>query len=122
LAHLELVVGPEVVAGSTRMKAGTAQKMVLNMMTTTALTKLGYVYDGYMVGVQATNNKLKERSIRIVAEITGESNEKSRIALKKSNWDVRITLIHLFKRLSPTEAVVALENRTLGQILRGDYL
>jgi N-acetylmuramic acid 6-phosphate etherase len=64
-------VGPEVVAGSTRMKAGTAQKMVLNMLSTGALTRLGYVYGNLMVNVRPKNSKLRERGIGIIQRVTG---------------------------------------------------
>jgi N-acetylmuramic acid 6-phosphate etherase len=63
--------GPEVVTGSTRMKAGTATKLVLNMLSTGALVKLGYVYGNLMVNVQPTNTKLRDRAARIIAAITG---------------------------------------------------
>ncbi len=66
-------VGPEVVAGSTRMKAGTAQKMVLNMLSTGALTRLGYVYGNLMVNVRPKNSKLRERGIAIIQRLTGVS-------------------------------------------------
>jgi N-acetylmuramic acid 6-phosphate etherase len=114
---IEVVVGPEIVAGSTRMRAGTAQKMVLNMMTTTAMMKLGLVYDGYMVGVQATNSKLKERSKRIVAEITGATLEAVGGALEAAGWDVRVALILLLTDLSSEEAVAELKTHTLRQII-----
>jgi len=114
---IEVVVGPEIVAGSTRMKAGTAQKMVLNMMTTTAMMKLGLVYDGYMVGVQATNSKLKERSKRIVAEITGASSGEAWAVLEAAGWDVRVATVLLLTDLSREEAVEGLKTRTLRQIL-----
>ena len=114
---IAVVVGPEIVAGSTRMRAGTAQKMVLNMMTTTAMMKLGLVYDGYMVGVQATNSKLKERSKRIVAEITGASLEEAWAVLEVAGWDVRVATVLLLTDLSREEAVEGLKTRTLRQIL-----
>jgi N-acetylmuramic acid 6-phosphate etherase len=114
---IEVIVGPEIVAGSTRMKAGTAQKMVLNMMTTTSMMKLGYIYDGYMVGVQATNDKLRDRSTRIVAEITGASIEESRHALEASNWDTRLALIHIVTGLSPEVAAEKLKSSSLRQII-----
>ena len=117
---IEVVVGSEIVAGSTRMKAGTAQKMVLNMMTTTAMMKLGLVYDGYMVGVQATNSKLKERSKKIIAEMTGVSLDEAEDALKAANWDVRIASLLILTNMSPEEAANELRTRTLRQILRGD--
>ena len=117
---IEVVVGPEIVAGSTRMKAGTSQKMVLNMMTTTAMIKLGLVYDGYMVGVQATNRKLKERSKKIVVEITGASFDEVETALKAANWDTRVAILVILTNKSPEEVVLELKTRTLRQILSGD--
>jgi N-acetylmuramic acid 6-phosphate etherase len=74
VADVEIVteVGPEVIAGSSRMKAGTAQKMVLNMLSTGALTRLGYVYGNLMVNVHLKNTKLRERGIGIVEQITGK--------------------------------------------------
>ena len=114
---IEVVVGPEVVAGSTRMKAGTAQKMVLNMMTTTAMIRLGYVYDGYMVGVQSTNIKLKERSKGIVADITGEPLSEAERALEAAEWDVRAAILLTLTDMSPEEAARELGTRTLRQLL-----
>ena len=117
---IEVVVGPEIVAGSTRMKAGTAQKMVLNMMTTTAMMKLGLVYDGYMVGVQATNIKLKERSKKIVSEITGATLDEAENALISSNWDSRVASLVLLSHMTPEEAALELKTRTLRQVLGGE--
>ena len=114
---IEVVVGPEVVAGSTRMKAGTAQKMVLNMMTTTAMIRLGYVYDGYMVGVQSTNIKLRERSKGIVADITGAPLSEAERALEAAEWDVRIAILLTLTDTSPEKAARELGLRTLRQIL-----
>ena len=114
---IEITTGPEVVAGSTRMKAGTAQKMVLNMITTTAMIKLGLVYDGYMVGVQAINDKLKERSKRIITDITQVSMEEAEKVLKISDWDVRIALILILTNLNKQEAQVKLTNHTLREII-----
>jgi len=106
---VEAVVGPEIVAGSTRMRAGTAQKMILNMMTTAAMMKLGYVHDGYMVGVQATNNKLRTRAQNIIADITGASEEKAVNALSRSEGDVRVAILMILKSKTPQEAIQALE-------------
>lgn len=64
-------VGPEVIAGSSRLKAGTAQKMILNMLTTGAMIKIGKTYENFMIDLKATNEKLKDRAIRIVAQIAG---------------------------------------------------
>jgi N-acetylmuramic acid 6-phosphate etherase len=71
------LVGPEVIAGSTRMKAGTAQKLVLNMLTTGAFIRMGYVYGNLMVNVQPKNTKLRDRARRIVAQATGMSYERA---------------------------------------------
>ena len=116
---IEVVPGPEIVSGSTRMKAGTTQKMVLNMMTTTAMMKLGLVYDGYMIGVQATNEKLKQRSTRIVSEITGASLEDAGKALMAVDWDVRAAIVTILTDSSPEEALAKLKTSTLRQIIGG---
>jgi len=72
---IEVVTGPEVIMGSTRMKAGTSQKMVLNMITTSALIKIGKVYSNLMVNIQPTNEKLLDRAIRLVMQATGVARE-----------------------------------------------
>lgn len=72
---IEVVTGPEVITGSTRMKSGTAQKMICNMITTASMIKMGKVYENYMIDVQVTNLKLKKRAINIVSSITGVSDE-----------------------------------------------
>jgi N-acetylmuramic acid 6-phosphate etherase len=92
-APIEVVVGPEIVAGSTRMKAGTAQKMVLNMITTAAMIRLGRVHDGYMVGVQASNAKLIDRSRRILSSLTGLTPLEAEKALELAGGDLRIALV-----------------------------
>lgn len=81
--------GAEVVTGSTRMKAGTAQKIILNMLSTVAMIKLGNVYENMMINLRPTNDKLKRRMIRIVTEITGESEEEAIKLLEQSDWDIR---------------------------------
>ena len=90
--HVHVVVGPEVVAGSTRMKSGTAQKMVLNMISTGAMIRLGRVRDGRMVNVRATNEKLRERAAGIVAEEGGVDRERAEEALAKSGGDIGAAL------------------------------
>lgn len=85
-AHFAIVteVGPEVLAGSSRMKAGTAHKMVLNMISTGAMSRLGYVYGNLMVNVQPTNTKLADRAARIIASITGLSRAQAADLLGKA--------------------------------------
>lgn len=90
---IEVVVGPEVVAGSTRMKSGTAQKMVLNMVTTATMIRLGRVHDGYMVGVQASNAKLADRSRRTLSSLTGLAPMEAGKALKLAGGDLRVALV-----------------------------
>jgi N-acetylmuramic acid 6-phosphate etherase len=111
LADIPIVVnvGPEVVAGSTRMKAGTAQKLVLNMLTTAAMIRLGRVYDGLMIGVQPTNEKLRERATRIVETIAEVSTEAAAQALEKAQGDVRVAIVVAKTEESPEESKRMLE-------------
>ena len=88
-------VGPEVVAGSTRMKAGTMQKLVLNMITTGAFTRLGYVYGNLMVNVHLKNRKLVERAIGIVQHITRVTRDRALQSLKDSGGSVPLALVML---------------------------
>ena len=106
---IEVVVGPEVVAGSTRMKAGTAQKMVLNMMTTASMVRLGLVHDGYMVGVQASNRKLVDRSIGMITEITGVDRAEAESLLDAAGGDVRVAILLATTDMTPDEAKASLE-------------
>lgn len=87
------VVGPEVVAGSTRLKAGTAQKMVLNMISTATMTRLGYVTGNRMTNVKAGNKKLRARSSRILMSETGLDEEQAERLLNKSAGDLRLALV-----------------------------
>ena len=80
-------VGPEVIAGSSRLKAGTAQKMILNMLSTGAMIKIGKTYENFMIDLKATNEKLKDRAIRIVSQIAGVSMSDALSALLKCNWE-----------------------------------
>ena len=87
------LTGPEVVAGSTRMKAGTAQKLVLNMLTTTAFIRLGYVYRNLMVNVQPTNAKLLDRACRIVAQAAGVSDERARELVARAGNQAPVAIL-----------------------------
>lgn len=106
IADLSLTVltGPEVIMGSTRMKAGTAQKMVLNMLTTAAMIRLGKVYSNLMVDVQATNVKLKERSRLIVTLATGVTPDQADIALIKANGSAKLAIVMLLANISADQA------------------
>lgn len=81
--------GPEVITGSTRMKAGTAQKIILNMISTASMVKCGCVYENMMINLKPTNKKLRRRMIRIVTEILGCSEEKAEELLENNNWSIR---------------------------------
>jgi N-acetylmuramic acid 6-phosphate etherase len=87
------LVGPEIVAGSTRMKAGTAQKLVLNMLSTGTFIRLGYVYRNLMVNVQPKNEKLVDRARRIIAESAGVSPERAAELLVESGMSVRTAIV-----------------------------
>jgi N-acetylmuramic acid 6-phosphate etherase len=108
--HLAIVaeVGPEVVAGSTRMKAGTAQKMILNMLTTGAMTRLGYVYGNLMVNLHLKNQKLAERGIGILEKAAGLSRADSRNALKAAHHSVPVALVMAKAGVSRLQALEAL--------------
>jgi N-acetylmuramic acid 6-phosphate etherase len=91
---IEVDTGPEVVAGSTRMKAGTAQKMILNIITTTVMVRLGHVYSNLMVNLTPTNTRLFERGVKIITQITGAPETKARAALEKAR-DVKTAVVML---------------------------
>ena len=101
-------VGPEVIAGSSRMKAGTAQKMVLNMLTTGAMIKIGKTYENFMIDLLPTNEKLKDRAIRIVSEIAEVSASTALKTLLECNWKVKEAVLMLQCNLSQQEAQEAL--------------
>jgi N-acetylmuramic acid 6-phosphate etherase len=103
------VIGPEVVAGSTRLKAGTAQKMVLNMLSTATMVKLGYVTGNRMTSVLPRNTKLRARAIRIIMAETGSREETARAALAAANDDLRTALVMIKTGHSSDEAQAALE-------------
>jgi len=97
-------VGPEVLTGSTRMKAGTAQKMVLNMLSTAAMVQLGHAYENLMIDAVLTNKKLEGRAVRILREASGKSVSSAERALRSSGHDMRVGLIMLKREVSAREA------------------
>ncbi len=84
--------GPEVITGSTRMKAGTAQKIILNMISTAAMVKCGCVYENLMINLKPTNKKLKRRMVGIVSEILSCTPEKAEVLLENNNWSIRLAV------------------------------
>ena len=101
---IEVICGPESITGSTRMKAGTAQKMVLNMFSSVLMVKAGKVYENLMVDVRPTNEKLVARAKRIIAACTHESEEVAGEALEKSNGDVKVAIIIVLAKCDASRA------------------
>jgi N-acetylmuramic acid 6-phosphate etherase len=103
------VVGPEVVTGSTRMKAGTATKLVLNTLTTGVMIRLGKVYGNLMVDLRAVNEKLRDRSVRIVMELTNLSRPRARRLLSRAEGKVKAAIVMHFRRTDLAGALKILD-------------
>lgn len=110
------IVGEEPIAGSSRMKSGTAQKMILNMLSTGAMIRIGKTYENYMIDVQMTNEKLVKRGKRIVSEITGISTEEAQKYIEMSGNNIKTACVMAIKKISKKEAETLL--RQAGGILR----
>ncbi|MGW9477471.1 N-acetylmuramic acid 6-phosphate etherase [Saccharomonospora azurea] len=102
--------GPEAIAGSTRMKAGTAQKLVLTAFSTATMIKLGRTYSNLMVSMRATNAKLRGRTIRILREATGLSEQECGDALTRADGDLKVALVQLLADVDSASAAVALDD------------
>jgi N-acetylmuramic acid 6-phosphate etherase len=102
--RIEVEVGPEVLTGSSRLKAGTAQKLICNMLTTGAMAKMGYVYGNLMVNLHLKNNKLLHRGVLILESLVDIDSETAMETLKKAGMSVPIALIMLKSRVGKTEA------------------
>jgi N-acetylmuramic acid 6-phosphate etherase len=111
-AHLAIVaeVGPEVIAGSSRMKAGTAQKMILNMLSSGAMTRLGYVYGNLMINVHVKNHKLRERGLTILQQAAGVPREAAEQALEAARNNVPVALVMLDAEVNRRQATQALKS------------
>ena len=107
--------GPEVIAGSTRMKSGTAEKMVLNMLSTGAMIRLGKVYGNLMVDVKASNQKLRRRCVRIVTEAAEVDEAHARQALEACGWRCKTAIVMLLCGLTAVQAEARLE-RAAGRV------
>ncbi len=110
------VVGPEVITGSTRMKAGTATKLVLNILTSASMIRLGKVYGNLMVDLKATNDKLRDRTIRILMELTGLPREAARKALDSAGGELKPAIVMYFNQVDYDRSIEIL--RLSGQSLR----
>jgi N-acetylmuramic acid 6-phosphate etherase len=97
-------MGPEVLTGSTRLKAGTSQKMVLNMLSTAVMAQLGHVYENLMIDVVITNEKVAERALRILVEASGKSVSAAGHALRAAGHDMRVALVMLKRGVGAKEA------------------
>src|SRR5207244_11477105 len=98
-------VGPEVIAGSTRLKAGTATKIVLNMLTTAAMVRIGKTYGNLMVDVQTGSEKLKDRARRIIGIVTGLEYDEADKLLRHAHWDVKAAIVMQKAGLTHTQAL-----------------
>lgn len=98
------VVGPEALTGSTRLKSGTAQKLVLNMISTGAMVRIGKVYQNLMVDMQATNIKLVDRACRMVCQATGCSAEEAETALKQTQYEVKTAILMVLSGIAAEQA------------------
>ncbi len=122
---IEAITGPEVVTGSTRMKAGTCQKLILNMISTSLMIKYGKVYQNLMVDVQPTNEKLVIRACRIISEATGCSQEEAKIYLEKSHHQVKLAIVMYLTQKELDECQTILNNhhgnvsQTIHTLLKG---
>ena len=115
-------VGPEVIAGSSRLKAGTAQKMVLNMLSTGSMIKIGKTYENFMIDLKATNEKLKDRAIRIVSQLAGVNVAVAFEKLQKCDWKIKTAIVSIVKNVNIEEANLELRKhhgilrRVLGEV------
>lgn len=107
---IEVETGPEVLTGSTRLKAGTAQKLILNMISTTAMVGIGKVYQNLMVDVQPTNQKLVERAKRIIMEATDSTYETADDYYEKANGHVKVAIVMILLDCSYDEALTKLQS------------
>lgn len=102
--NIEVITGPEVLTGSTRLRAATAHKMILNMISTTAMIKTGKVYKNLMVDLNASNYKLRERAKKMVCSITGVSYEQAEIVLDETAYDVKLAIVIILTNVTKEEA------------------
>lgn len=117
---VEVLVGPEVITGSSRMKAGTAQKLILNMISTTTMIRLGKIYKGYMVDVKPTNSKLVERAQNIIQETTGVSSDEAKETFTKTRGDVKLAILTLLGncRIEEAQSILNQYQQNIAQAIK----
>lgn len=101
---IALLVGPEVIAGSSRMKAGMAEKLTLNMISTTVFVKLGRVYDNMMVELKPHNEKMRERTVLILSGITGAGHDRAAEVLEEAGWNIKTAAVMILKDVKAADA------------------
>jgi len=101
---IAVLTGPEVIAGSTRLKAGSAQKMVLNMLSTGVMVRLGKTYAGLMVDLRPVNAKLRRRAVRILVEASGLPEDEARSVLERCNGELKTALVSVLANVPPEQA------------------
>ena len=106
---VQVDVGPEVLTGSTRLKAGTAQKLILNMISTGAMVGIGKVYENLMIDVKATNKKLKQRAVNMIQEVLQTTDEDSVKLFKQSDEQVKVAIVMGMHGISKEEALERLK-------------
>jgi N-acetylmuramic acid 6-phosphate etherase len=112
-----LPTGPEVLSGSTRLKAGTAQKITLNTLSTAVMVRLGKVHDNLMVDVVATNEKLRDRAQRLVRELTGADDTRTRSALREAGGSVKVAAVMIARGVNAERARILLQTESLRSLL-----
>lgn len=119
---IEAVVGPEIVTGSTRMKAGTAQKMILNMISTGVMIRQGKVFENVMIDVLPTNSKLVDRAGRIISAVTAATQEQALVALKKADNDVPLAITMIKTKTDKAAAQKLLEqyNGNVSEVIKNN--
>ena len=121
ISHLlSVIVGPEVITGSTRMKAGTATKMILNMISSTVMIKLNRVFGNLMIDLKLSNKKLFNRAISIIIQLTKSDEKKAEIFLNRANGNVKIAIVMITynKNFNESEDILMKHNGNLNLILR----
>ncbi len=111
--------GPEIISGSTRLKAGSAQKMILNMLSTGVMVRLGKTYGNLMVDLQVTNDKLRKRAVRLVEQTCALEENQAQALLESCSWQVKTAIAAFYLKCTPQEARTALQaaNGILRQVI-----